>query len=96
MEPLKLEPESEYKFEKLFDCFKNLKREIPYKFKIINTIGGLDFFCHYINGASVGEGVNLIDNPFDKELINDPYSFKTIEGCTIDFEIWQLGSKITS
>jgi len=95
MAQLTIEPDKRFDFVVFFKTYKNLQKKVPYSFKIVRQYGDLIFISKNPDGTS-NEKVIENTSVFEKECINDLYSLKTLDGCSIAYEISQSGKKITS
>jgi len=94
---LNLKPNEEFDFQTFFNDFKNLLRNIPYRFVIIGLKGDLSLTYKELTTSYERQITDDNSRPiFEDELVNNLYALKTKNGCNITYEIWQLGKRISN
>jgi hypothetical protein len=95
MESLILKPNETFNFSTFFENFKELSHKYPYRIKIMEQAGDLTLLSPAIEGKNQNSSIDIRFMEFDEIFASSTYGFKSIKGCHITYDIWQLGKIMT-
>lgn len=96
MQSLNLRPNGIFHFTTLFEIFESkLSRHYPFRIKIIGQSGDLILLKPEIEGMANNLNIDIKVKEFDEIFGSTTYRFKSVNGCRITYDIWQLGKILT-
>ena len=96
METLILKPSEVFNFSTLFKMFEDkLYYRYPFRIRIFKQEGDLILSRPELKGKEQNITVDIHVKEFDEIFGSASYSFKSSKGCSLSYDLWQLGKKLT-